>query len=275
MLKCQNQSNILRVILATTLLISLTFFTPIYAEDIEFPNDEDYITYRLTRRSLPNFITSSEITLTFHEPPFSVQIIDNEPVVITESALFPDIFLVDFSADNWTLLFPEVKHDDSIYLWIIVTDTESYEGYTGNSIYPVYNPFEEETLFPFLLNPQDITESPNPKEKHTGKIGDNALLFWIIENPGVKSIIWVEETYGLLLYVIQEVYDPIFGTHDYSLELLECKLGNLVINDPIKNLEIVDLPEDPDPGPTGISGFPIEALMIGTLLVFLIINTRK
>jgi len=237
------------------------------ASDFSIPNEGDYITYRLTRKRLPDLITSSEFTVTFHRAPFTVQLDNDESYTILENETYFYIFKAELIAENWTLFFPEVKHNPAIYTWIIVTDPVDYNGFTGSSVYPVVDPFEEKTSLPFLLNTKGIANSSSPKEYLSGLLSNNIINFWIIENPGVHSTIYVEEDYGLLLYVIQEVHDPIFLTHDYSFELLECKLGDLIINEPINNMELLNTdPEpNPEPTPTGIPGFTSELSLLGIL----------
>jgi hypothetical protein len=259
MLKNRQLFSILKGLYFVFIIIILIGFSSnsVKGSDGFFPNEGDYLNYKLTRKRLPDLITSTEFTVTFHKFPFTVQLDNDESVTITENEAYPAIFQAEFLAENWTLFFPEVNHDPTIYSWMIVTNTSDYRGYTGSSVYPVVHPFEEEAWFPFLLNPQDIVESDLPKESHSGKIGDDILNFWIVENAGVESTIYVEEEYGLLLYVKQEVYDPIFLQHEYSFELLECKLGGLVINEPISKIELLNL--DPDlefePVPKGIPIF--------------------
>jgi len=263
------------LVYTSIVMLVLSTCTQVHASETNFPREGDYIKYKLTRKSLPDFITSTEFTVTFYEAPFNVQLAGDETILITESESYPTLFKVEFSAENWTLLFPEAQHDSSIYSWIIVIDTENYEGYTGSSVYPVSSPFEEETLFPFLLNPQDITDSTLPKEKHTGKISGNTLIFWILENSAVHSSVYIEEDYGLLMYVIQEVYDPVFLLHDYSLELLECKLGDLEINEPINNMQLIDIEPDPEPESTGIPGFGSLSIILGLFSAILLAQIMR
>lgn len=268
-----------KLILLFTFII-LSEFSSIFlvkASDVYFPNEGDYITYRLTRKRLPDLITSTKFTVTFHKAPFIVQLNNDEIFTILENETYFGIFKAELFAENWTLFFPEVKHDPTIFSWIIVTDPVNYYGYTGSSVYPVSQPFEEETNLPFLLNINDIVNSTNPKEYLSGKLENDILNFWIIENPAVHSSIYVEEEYGLLLYVIQEIYDPIFLLHDYSFELLECKLGDLLITEPISNMELIDQDPPPEPNPSrGIPGFTSESTILGMIAaIFLIQWLRK